>query len=277
MAFYGGMMATYSPDVQAKEEKECKEGAKKDKTEACGTVSSGGGGSGTANVGGDGGAPGSTGDGGGGSPSGPTSPEGGGSSGKGSTGSGTEGGKTQDTAASTSPKPESTPTEATVTVTTTSVTCEGTTRTKASDAKSSEVSYVGCSASSENASCMAVTGAIASSTSGANGGSPKMLAACMGAASTTESGTSDGTICGGIALHGSNDSKSDDATAAIAACATADAEVSSKSKDGGKSRLIIQECVGVSMRKTKEKRFFLAVGIRSRIAFSKTKSSNSKK
>ncbi|KAK1444095.1 multiplied multi-transmembrane transporter-like protein [Babesia gibsoni] len=257
MALYGGMIYTYSKDVVAKEDKankECKkaEGGKE-----------AGGGSGTANVGGDGGAPGSP---------------GGSGSGLGSTGSGTKGGVSQanghsQTAVSKSPKPESTPTEATVTVTATRVACEGTSISKKSDGSVIRASYVSCAASSQKASCMAVTGAMESSASGATGGSPNILATCVGATSTTESGTSAGTICGGIAVYKSKKSSSDDATTAIVACATADAERSSTSKDGGKSRLVIQECVGVAIRKTKEKGFVLAVGMRRKCAFSKTKSS----
>ncbi|KAK1442247.1 multiplied multi-transmembrane transporter-like protein [Babesia gibsoni] len=255
MALYGGMMLTYSDDVnKLNEAGKCKE------------KGTGGGGAGTPSGGS------------GGSPSGPTSPEGGGSIGTGSpTSSSTS---VQPLAATASPSAPAVPTstQPTVTATATSVICEGISisSTKTTDAKSSEVSYVSCAASSQKASCMAVTGTIESSTSGANDITTNAVATCVGAVSTTESGTAASTICGGIAVYGSNDSKSDDATTAIVACATADVESSSTSKDGGKSRLIIQDCVGVAMRKTKEKGFFLAVGISRNCSFTRNKSSKFK-
>ncbi|KAK1442478.1 hypothetical protein BgAZ_405080 [Babesia gibsoni] len=275
MALYGGMMLTYSKDVnKLNEAKQCKKEEKKAKdaggASPAGTTSpndgegaASGGSSGSPNVGG-----------GGGSPSGPTSSEGVGGSEQGTSSSSTEGGHSQTATVTPSPTPQDT-TKSTVTVTTTSASCEGTSISynKTSDGSLTHASYVSCAASSQKASCMAVTGAMESSASGATGGSPKILATCVGATSTTESGTSGGTICGGIAVHGSNDSKSDDGTTAIVACTSVDAERSSTSKDGGTSRLVIQECFGVAIRKIKDKGFFLAVGMRRKCAFSKTKSS----
>ncbi|KAK1442470.1 multiplied multi-transmembrane transporter-like protein [Babesia gibsoni] len=265
MALYGGMMATYSRDVKARETKEAKECRETKGQEEKG----------------------------GGAPAPTTSSGGGGSSGSGSSSSAsavggaaaptpstsngdTKNSKSEAAADSTSTKAEATNTSPTGTVTTTSGSCEGSSVSKGNKDSSTDITYITCGTyKSEKVSCMTVTGAIASSTSEANGGSSNIVAACAGAASSAESGTSDGTICGGIAVYGSKESSSDDATTAIVACATADVERSSTSKDGGTSRLVIQECVGVAMRKTQQKGLYIVAQLKRRIAFPK-KSKSSK-